>query len=213
MVVDGVVSNWLQGICNYHDDQLTWYQLGWYHRCLQWCVQDNQRDISLNFVPQIISFHKVVHFHVIFQWGWTCTLICIGNKMTTLHLWGSHQSIFLTETIPQCLESCNFHSRKWDAMKRELTNCNEACPRLSLNREMWDEISSSSSNFIPNRIQQYNTVCMTYIANSRVIIDIVMWFCWWPPEKPWAYQAGSHKHCSSIPKLQWCNCWRLGINK
>ena len=52
--------------------------------------------------------------------------------------------------------------------------------------------SSSCSNFIPNRIQQYNTVCMINITNSRVIIDIVMWFCWWPPEKPWAYQAGSH---------------------
>ena len=51
---------------------------------------------------------------------------------------------------------------------------------------------SSSSNFIPNRIQQYNRVCMTNITNNRVIIDIVMWFCWWPPEKPWAYQAGSH---------------------
>ena len=50
----------------------------------------------------------------------------------------------------------------------------------------------SSSNFIPNLIQQYNTVCMANIANNRVIIDIVMWFCWWPPEKPWAYQAGSH---------------------
>ena len=55
---------------------------------------------------------------------------------------------------------------------------------------------SSSSNFIPNRIQQYNTVCMTSITNSRVIIDFVMWFCWWPPEKPWAYQAGSLiMHC------------------
>ena len=53
--------------------------------------------------------------------------------------------------------------------------------------------AGSSSNLIPNRIQGYNTVCMTKITNSRVIIDIVMWFCWWPPEKPWAYQAGSHK--------------------
>ena len=44
-----------------------------------------------------------------------------------------------------------------------------------------------SSNFTPNRIQQYNTVYMTNIANSRVIINIVMWFCWWPPEKPWTY--------------------------
>ena len=34
--------------------------------------------------------------------------------------------------------------------------------------------SSSSSNFIPNRIQQYNRVCMTNITNNRVIIDIVM---------------------------------------
>ena len=33
---------------------------------------------------------------------------------------------------------------------------------------------------------------MTNIANSRVVIDIVMWFCLWPSEKPWAYQAGSH---------------------
>ena len=32
---------------------------------------------------------------------------------------------------------------------------------------------------------------MTNITNSRVIIDIVMWLCWWPSEKPWAYQAGS----------------------
>ena len=53
--------------------------------------------------------------------------------------------------------------------------------------------NTSSSNFIPSRIQKYNTVCMTNITNSRVIIDIVMWFCWWPPEKSWAYQAGSHQ--------------------
>ena len=52
--------------------------------------------------------------------------------------------------------------------------------------------SSSSSNFTPNRIQQNNTVCMINTTNRRVIVDIVMWFCWWPPEKPWAYQAGSH---------------------
>ena len=24
-----------------------------------------------------------------------------------------------------------------------------------------------------------------------------MWFCWWPPEKPWAYQPGSHMYCPS----------------
>ena len=46
--------------------------------------------------------------------------------------------------------------------------------------------------FIPNRIQQYNTVCMSNTTNSRVIIDVVVCFCWWPPEKPWTYQAGSH---------------------
>ena len=45
--------------------------------------------------------------------------------------------------------------------------------------------NSCSCNFIPNRIQLYNTVCTTKITNSRMIIDIVMWFCWWPPEKPW----------------------------
>ena len=49
----------------------------------------------------------------------------------------------------------------------------------------------SSSNFIAHRIQQCNVVCMTNMTNSRVIIDIVMWFCWWPSKKPWAYQAGS----------------------
>ena len=49
--------------------------------------------------------------------------------------------------------------------------------------------SSSTSNFIPNRIQQNNTVYMTNITNNRVIIDIVMWFCWWPTEKPWAYHC------------------------
>ena len=54
-------------------------------------------------------------------------------------------------------------------------------------------LQSSRSNFIPSRIQQYNAVCMTNITNRRVIIDIVMWFCRWPPEKPWAYHVGSHK--------------------
>ena len=34
--------------------------------------------------------------------------------------------------------------------------------------------SSSSSNFIPNIIQQYNIVCMTNITNSRVIIDVLL---------------------------------------
>ena len=34
-----------------------------------------------------------------------------------------------------------------------------------------------NGKFIPNRIQQYNTVCMTNITNSRVIKDIVIWFC------------------------------------
>ena len=41
-------------------------------------------------------------------------------------------------------------------------NCN--------NQYLWN--SRRSSNFIPNRIQQYNTVCMTNITNSRAIIDI-----------------------------------------
>ena len=56
---------------------------------------------------------------------------------------------------------------------------------------MYSSISSSSFIPIANRMQ-YNTVCMTNITNSRVVINIVMWFCWWPPEKPCAYQAGSH---------------------
>ena len=43
----------------------------------------------------------------------------------------------------------------------------------------WYRCSRSSSHFVPNRIQQYNTVCMTNISD-RVIIDIVMWFWWWP---------------------------------
>ena len=53
----------------------------------------------------------------------------------------------------------------------------------------------SSNNFIPNRIQQYNTVCMSNLTNSGEIIDIVAWFCWWPPEKQWAYQAGLFLSC------------------
>ena len=61
----------------------------------------------------------------------------------------------------------------------------------NINKYFMIFLSNSSGNFIPNRIQQYNTVCTTNITNSRLIIDIVMWFCWWPPEKPWAYQAGS----------------------
>ena len=40
---------------------------------------------------------------------------------------------------------------------------------------------------------------MTNITNSRVIIDSVTWFCWWPPEKPWAYQAGSHIPLTAQP--------------
>ena len=81
--------------------------------------------------------------------------------------------------------------------------------------------SSSSSNFIPNRIQQYNRVCMTNITNNRVIIDIVMWFCWWPPEKPWAYQAGSHSEIIIwIENFSWkkmhgkmlcVKCWLLRV--
>ena len=70
--------------------------------------------------------------------------------------------------------------------------------------------SSSSSNFIPNRIQQYNRVCMTNITNNRVIIDIVMWFCWWPPGKPWAYQAGSHKiQDESYANKRHCFLWAV----
>ena len=73
---------------------------------------------------------------------------------------------------------------------------------------------SSSNNLIPNRIQLY-TVCKTNITNSRVIIAIVMWFCWWPPEKPWAYQAGSHYRAwmTSTPFIlqsQQHSCWKHG---
>ena len=49
--------------------------------------------------------------------------------------------------------------------------------------------SRSSSNLIPNKMQWIH-LCMNNIIN-RVIIDIVMLFCWWPAEKPWIYQAGS----------------------
>ena len=41
---------------------------------------------------------------------------------------------------------------------------------------------------------------MTNITNSRVIIDVVMWFCWWPLEKPWAYQAARH---DDLPYEDW----------
>ena len=50
--------------------------------------------------------------------------------------------------------------------------------------------SSSSSNFIPNRIQQYNRVCMTNLTSNRVIIDIVMWFCWWHRQAAFQIQYG-----------------------
>ena len=64
--------------------------------------------------------------------------------------------------------------------------------------------SNGSSHFIPNRIQQYNTECMPNITNCSVIIDIVMWFCWWPPKKPRAYQAGSHwAYQAGSHKLHW----------
>ena len=65
--------------------------------------------------------------------------------------------------------------------------------------------SYRSSNFIRKRIQQYNTVCMTNITNSRVIIGIVIWFSWRPPEKPWAYQAGSHYWF----EMSWGSCCSL----
>ena len=32
---------------------------------------------------------------------------------------------------------------------------------------------------------------MSNVINSRVILDIALWFCLWPPEKPKAYQAGN----------------------
>ena len=69
--------------------------------------------------------------------------------------------------------------------------------------------SSSSCNSIPNRIQQYNTVCMTNIANSRMIIDILMWFCGWPSQKPWAYQAGSLIRWGTGYMHQWHTKWSL----
>ena len=40
------------------------------------------------------------------------------------------------------------------------------------------------SFFIPNKIQHYNTVCMSNTINSRVIIDTILGFFMWPPEKP-----------------------------
>ena len=68
--------------------------------------------------------------------------------------------------------------------------------------------SSSSNDFICNRLQHYNTVCVINITNSRVIIDIVVWFLWWPPEKPWAYQAGRHKkNRISIKHDPWVSVW------
>ena len=38
----------------------------------------------------------------------------------------------------------------------------------------WLLFHSSRNNFIPNRIQQYNTVCRINITNCRVIIDIAL---------------------------------------
>ena len=57
---------------------------------------------------------------------------------------------------------------------------------------------------------------MTNITNSKVIVDIVVWFCWWPPEKPWAYQADSHSVKSNQAghsmRLKWMceTCSNLG---
>ena len=84
--------------------------------------------------------------------------------------------------------------------------CNEFILMVLITEPIWMlsvSSSSSSSNFIPNRIQQYNTACVTNITNSRVIIDIVMWFCWWAPEKQWTYQAGSHRResCGSLVRI------------
>ena len=41
-----------------------------------------------------------------------------------------------------------------------------------------EALSVSSSKCITNRIQQYNTVRVTNITNSKVVIDFVMFFCW-----------------------------------
>ena len=63
----------------------------------------------------------------------------------------------------------------------------------------WYRCSRSSSNFVPNRIQQYNTVCMTNISD-RVIIDIVMWFWWWP------HKSGSEMAATvSSPMVSLCS--------
>ena len=71
--------------------------------------------------------------------------------------------------------------------------CAHVCTFLLQNGALWNIcLIVVVVILFPNRIQQYNTMCTTNITNSRVIIYIVMWFCWWPPEKPWAYQAGSH---------------------
>ena len=33
---------------------------------------------------------------------------------------------------------------------------------------------------------------MSTMIHSRLIIDVALWFCWWPPGKPMTYQAGTH---------------------
>ena len=60
-------------------------------------------------------------------------------------------------------------------------------------------MSSSSSNFIPNRKQ--STV---YISKYTSVNQYTLMFCWWSPEKPMAYLAGNRKRVAAIgcPPMQ-----------
>ena len=47
---------------------------------------------------------------------------------------------------------------------------------------------------------------MSNVTSSWVLVEIVVWFCWWPPEKPWAYQAGNHNRTHD---LKYVHDWRV----
>ena len=62
--------------------------------------------------------------------------------------------------------------------------------------------SSSSSNFIPNRIQTMKDRTIETHNNNHKH----WWSCWWSPEKPEAHRAGNQKRNSS--NVSPTCCWR-----
>ena len=148
------------------------------------CLVSVSNTYSSGF-QELIWYWKCINLFAQLWWP-TCYTAYIKVKYS--RCFSLHENSYCFLWCKQ-LSRIEFCITLW-AVSWNMNACCYPCPQynslvglLIYVLEYWAWMSCSSSNFIPNRIQQYNRVCMTNITNNRVIIDIVMWFCWWPPEK------------------------------